>query len=310
MSQKVSPELVRFMQWPGAGYEIRIERVNGEDVRVVAPRMPWSKINFSERKRFFFRSNQHVAAEFSKVENEIELKNFCERYGEIGYRLQRQALPVKGDPVTWCLRHSQIVAGLVSVMAFVQEIRIKRHPLDDSSAPYIAASLQQVFNSFGVEGPHRRNSETRQQSTVSTRSKLDQIGSSRPSDEMYFEYDQPSPFTHHVTCGSVSVENWINNPLDGANRLIQRLINPMIGGFHLELIIDESSPVSSPLALQLVGDSLIAAIYWQVAESMGGKLRSCKRCLRVFPASGKQQFCSPSCMNRVKCLRYRTSQQK
>jgi hypothetical protein len=307
VSQKVSTGMVRFRQLVAVDYKVRWDRVKGRNVRLIAPRTPCDKVNLAERKRFAFRSDRPLALDFSRVRGEKELEEFCERYGELGYRTQFRALQLRGEPVEWCLWHSKTAAGLLSVMAIVQDIRRGRYPLNDSSAPHIAASLQRAFNGFGVTGPHFKHSKLQRQARSSEKSKKRNIVTDPPTDKMFFTLEEPRPFAHHVEVGFVWVENWTTDPLNGTDLLIQALINPMIDQFYPRLAKELNPQGLSPLQLQLVCQSLIGAIYWQLAESLGGTFRSCKRCLRVFPVNGKQQFCSPSCMNRVKCEKYRES---
>jgi hypothetical protein len=293
VSGRVLPEIIEFSQSVEPTYEVSLEVFEEVGVRVIKSPAPENEIDVSARKIYRESSGDGLVADFSKVRNEGDLKKFCELYGEVGYRTQRDAMPVGGDPVNWCLKHARIVEGLLNVMAIVQSIRGGHYQLDDVSAPQIAGLLKRAFNSFGIQGPHRVRDFT---------------GAPSEWNMSFFEYNNPSAFTEGAETWSAPVKNWAEDPLNGALIITGYLVDPMISGIYPQFLKGWARRGGSPLGLQLVCPSLIGAIYWKLVESMAGTYRTCEDCHRMFPATGKKQFCSPSCMNKAKCRRYRGAQ--
>ncbi len=104
--------------------------------------------------------------------------------------------------------------------------------------------------------------------------------------------------------------HWGSDPIAGAYQVLCQLINPMIEGVHFHLAIqqfDDNGRVmeGAPLGLDLSVHTPLEAIYWTLAEWMGGKFRRCKRCSHLFAFTGKRLYCSLRCMNSQKCQSYR-----
>jgi hypothetical protein len=281
--------------WPR--YRLRECRGNVGRGRMISPDLEAHRQGRDDRKVFDSRQiGSELLEDFAGINNERALLAFISRYGSIGYSAQ-------GDPVKWGLRHAEVVSGLLTIVGMIEDIKIGRQPLDDSTSASVARSLSLAFRRCGLIGPQPPTYGKRAAPKLLSNGWL--IGMTSNNAECFEFYPPDESNRDARLCKILWVRNWVGDPLHGAYVLLQHLLNPIIGRLRCRLVRDPAPPTT--LSLDLTGRALIEVIYWRVASRIGGPFLPCQECGRFFPAQGKRHFCSKSCMNKNKCRRYRTS---
>jgi hypothetical protein len=297
----VSPELRLIspnFSWPvygsysvGSSFCLTLCR-RAREIRVVVPdRLA------AGRTQCFPGRESHLLRDYAACRDEPELLDFIRRFGLLGF----QQLPpshylaidgeiLKGDPIIWALGHARIVAGVLQIIEIVDQLR-DDEALLRNSPNLVADSLTRVFRNLGMQGPKPAEAE----------------GLEDP-DAVTFDFLFPEALGDEDVRWTSPVMNFEYDPIGAGYCLAANLINRMTLGIHPELSVPPPYPPMKPatkLGSELVFNSLIEVIYWQLHSRLAGGLTRCKECGRMFPSDRKRLFCSDQCKNKNKTERYR-----
>jgi hypothetical protein len=287
VSQKVSLEIPSDFGWSVAG-SYAIEKARLADDVVVSIVNP----DYTAEGMTYCRPGlrPHLLREFASCSDEHGLLEFIRQNGLLGFRRLYPSWPEgtswKGDPVTWALAHSDVVAGVLQLVEYFEQIRTGRVVLNEDNSKSTAECFARVFRTMGLKGPN----EDSQPGSVT------------------FTFVRPEHLGDEERRSTKWIYAWEDDPVGGCHALLVWLINPMIAGIHYgyrEPEPKEWLDSSAKLNFELTFGSLLEVIYWRLAAYLGRGFSRCTGCGHVFPAQGRQLYCSFRCGNRSKCKRYR-----
>lgn len=231
-----------------------------------------------------------LASDFARVTDERSLREFNGRYGSLGYHLLhtaemwRRKETWQGDPVDWALAHAAVAAAIRGVISVINDVRSSKVKLNNKTVPTLLRALLSDFEKMGLEGVYE----------------------GEPRRFTGFVWEPPEALVVHSEppLKTKFSARWIGDPIGTSYHVLSWVLNWYIGRIRFEFVsldyaqrffgMSESGPPR--FGLELHWDSLLQVIYWQLAESVGGAFRQCRRCGRIFPLlKGKELYCNLNC---------------
>ncbi|MCL6566737.1 MAG: hypothetical protein K6U09_09990 [Acidobacteriia bacterium] len=284
---KVSREVSHLLAndpWPVAGsYHIETQTRQRQRIRVVVPdwRAPGADACWPVLE-------PRLVEDFGAVRDEASLLAFTKRYGLLGYEeARRSGEGLNGDPVGWALGHARIIEGGLGILGIISDVRSGRVKLDDHSSLALARAIEAQFKKMGLRGPVEEPM-------------LPKLHVVKLPPEVLPDKDD--------LAFSIGFRDWECDPIGCAYTVLTTLINDQIKAinYKFQSFHRVTPEAEHKFGLELHWNALLHVVYWRFAERLGGEFRQCGHCGRVFPMrTGRDRYCSPSCLNVIKCRNYR-----